>query len=220
MLITEISENDFRKLDIQVYKYERVVLSENIPGHPVVQFQMVQKSLNDILDEQIEYILEEGYENGLQELSIPVTIAIHNPVSPEEIMEMEGDYPNLSKEKILDMCIHMNSYLDKYMNRYTGAQTFQIGWGIKHLYSTRDYYEDHEDYWRVKKKETEVIYRVHLNKREFELKHKTETLQEVSPNIKIVGNYDKINGEWVLRNKTKITKNKGSTIYEPISEDL
>lgn len=209
MLITEISENDFRKLDLIVYKKEWRIAGHAGPNGSGYTEQTrllcwIPHKINDLLDEEINYVLDGGYEYGQEELQIPVTIAIH-----------VNNYNQEDREHPMG-----GGYWDKYMNMYSGETTYYIAWGIKHLYSTRDYYEDHEDYWRVKKKETEVIYRVHLNKREFELKHKTETLQEVSPNIKIVGNYDKINGEWVLRNKTKITKNKGNTIYEPISEDL
>lgn len=149
-LITEISESDFRKLDIKVHRNERVVVSENIPGHPVCKFEMVERSLNEILDEQIALTLKSGYASDLMDLKTPVTIAVHEP---------DG------------------YYLDKFMNRFTGAQDFQIGWGIRHLYSTRDYYEAHEDYWRVSKKETKVIYRITLDSHwtdEFILKHKTD----------------------------------------------
>ena len=41
-LITEISEEDFRKLDLKVHRYEKVIISENIPGHPVVQNKMIE----------------------------------------------------------------------------------------------------------------------------------------------------------------------------------
>lgn len=182
LFITEISENDFKKLNLKVIKTEG-------PG------KYVECSLNDILDKQIQMTIDAGYESDYVDLHTPVTIAIHK--------ECEGSY--------LSQC-----YLDKFMNQFTGAQSFQIGWGIKHLYSTRDYYECHEDYWRVKKNETEVIYRVHLNERPFILKHKTEVTQ-LSENISIHSNYDYdlINGEWVLRNKTKVTKNGQSTSYEP-----
>jgi len=151
-LITEISEEDFRKLDLKVKRNERVVVSENIPGHPVCKFEMVEKSLNEIIDKQIRATIENGCESDLRDLQIPLTIAIHEP---------DG------------------YYLDKFMNRYTGAQTYQIGFGIKHLYSTRDYYECREDYWRVSKKETKVIYRIKLADHwaeEFVLKHRTETI--------------------------------------------
>lgn len=148
MLITEISENDFRKLNLKVYRHERREIDERTHS-----FKFIERNINDILDEQIEYALKNGYESDLADLQTPVTIALHKLSTGDDILS--------------------SCYLDKFMNRFTGAQTFQIGWGISHLYSTRDYYEAHEDYWRVKKKETEVIYRVHLNPRPFVLKHKT-----------------------------------------------
>lgn len=131
-LITEISEEDFRKLDLTVYCNERVYS----PDGKSFRFEMVEKKINDILDSEIQLCLESGFESDLEDLELPVTIAIHEP---------DG------------------YYLDKFMNRFTGAQTFQFGWGISHLYSTRDYYEAREDYWRVRKDETKVIYRVKLS---------------------------------------------------------
>ena len=148
-IITEISEEDFRKLDLKVKRNERVVISENIPGHPVCKFEMVERSLNEILDNEIAAVMADGYDSEMKWLHFPVTIAIHE----------DGGY-----------------YLDKYMNRFTGGQTFQLGFGIDHLYSTRDYYEMHGDYWRVRKDETKVIYRVKLAEHwldEFVVKHKT-----------------------------------------------
>lgn len=146
-IITEISEEDFRKLDLKVMRNEREEVDERTH-----RFVMKEVSLNEIIDRQIRATIENGYESDLRDLQIPLTIAIHEP---------DG------------------YYLDKYMNRFTGSQTYQIGWGIAHLYSTRDYYEAHEDYWRVRKDETKVIYRIKLADHwaeEFVLKHRTETI--------------------------------------------
>jgi len=148
-IITEISEEDFRKLNLRVGRNENVKISENIPGHPLYQMVMTDVSLNDIIDRQIKATVELGTAEAWKDLNTPLTIAIHEP----------GGY-----------------YLDKFMNRFTGAQTYQIGWGIPHLYSSRDYYECRDgDYWRVSKKETKVIYRIRLADHwfdEFVLKHR------------------------------------------------
>lgn len=182
-IITEISEEDFRKLDLKVKRNERVVVSENIPGHPVCKFEMVEKSLNEILDNEIAAVIRDSYESEIRWLELPVTIAIHE----------DGGY-----------------YLDKFMNRFTGAQTYQFGFGIEHLYSTRDYYEMHGDYWRVRKDETRVIYRIKLSTHwldEFVVKHKTETIdwpynelpEGVSPDYiaaLLCIDYDLIDGEF------------------------
>ena len=150
-IITEISEEDFRKLDITVYKHEMV------DG----RLHYVPYKINDILDEEIDYVLKSGYESDLIALNLPVTVAIHEDnfgdVDPKEFAGLHG-------------------YFDKFMNMYSGITTYYIGWGIRHLYSTRDYYEDHDDYWRVRKDETKVIYRVKLSTHwldQFVLKHKS-----------------------------------------------
>jgi len=185
-LITEISEEDFRKLDLSVARNERV---EHPNGGNC--FGMVERKVNDILDEVIGKLIESGSEEDLRFLSIPVTIAIH---------EDDG------------------YYLDKFMNRFTGAQTYQLGVGIAHLYSTRDYYEAHEDYWRVRKDETKVIYRIKLSSAyidKFVLKHKTEVKdwpydelpEGVSPDYddaKLEIHYDLVNDEFVEVGRTGV----------------
>lgn len=197
-LITEISEEDFRKLDIKVHCNERVQHT----------FKMVEKSINEILDEQIAITLKGGYASDLVDLKTPVTIAIHEP---------DG------------------YYLDKFMNRFTGAQDFQIGWGIAHLYSTRDYYEAREDYWRVSKKETKVIYRIKLAdhwKDEFVLKHRKEckpwpydylpegVSHEDFENATLEIHYDlDDNGEWIERNRTGVFNGKCSSAIIPVDKD-
>ena len=199
-LITEISENDFRKLDLTVWEHDWQCYDS---GRKLI---WKPRKLNDILDEQIKYECESGYEENLLNLSIPITIAVHvNNVNPETAASPETQISY--------------GYWDKFMNRFTPESTYEIGLGIKHLYSTRDYYEAHEDYWRVNKKETKVIYRVHLNKRNFTLKHKQVVLGVIDKNTAIYGNYDLVDGEWVLRNKTKIIRNEHSTIYEPYEDN-
>lgn len=195
-LIKDISEKDFRALNIKVFRHENVIVSENIPGHPLYQLQMVEKSLNDILDNEIDLALKSGWPSDKRDLEMPVYIAIHE----ENNAEFSG-------------------YLDKFMNRFTGLQTFQIGWGIKHLYSTRDYYEAHEDYWKVRKKETAVIYRVHLEPREFVLKHKKEITQRISPYEYIEVTYDlNENGEWVPTRETRIIREGRFTQILPVTK--
>ena len=143
-LITEISEEDFRKLDLKVKVHRRTSHERNS------SIEWIEQSLNDVLQENIDTCLKAGYEEDHANLTLPVTIAIHE----------DGGY-----------------YLDKFMNRFTGAQTYQLAMGIGKLYSTRDYYEMRGDYWRVRKDETKVIYRVKLSDKwldQFVLKHKTE----------------------------------------------
>ena len=188
-LIKDISEKDFRALNIKVYRHERVWFDEHS-----FTFKMVEHSLNDILDRNIQLSLEAGWESNRKELEMPVYIAIHE--------ENNDEY---------------SGYLDKFMNRFTGLQTFQIGFGIRHLYSTRDYYEDHDDYWRVLKRETAVIYRVHLEPREFVLKHKKEITQRISDFEYIETTYDlNEDGVWVKAYSNRIIKEKHYTQILPI----
>ena len=186
-LIKDISEEEFRALNLSVYRHEKVNNT----------LKMVEHKINDILDAEIQLCLQYGYENDLVALQLPVTIAIHEENNDE-----------------------FSGYLDKFMNCYTGLQTFQIGWGIKHLYSSRDYYEAHEDYWRVRKKDTQVIYRVKLSQKwlnEFVLKHKTIS-EAISENISIEYHYDRDEetGDWVLSHTSRVTKRGSMTIIEPV----
>lgn len=184
-LITEISEEDFRKLDIKVKVHERV----NTPNG--VSIEWVEKSLNNILQDNIDTCLKAGYEEDHANLTLPVTIAIHE----------DGGY-----------------YLDKFMNRFTGAQTYQFAMGIGKLYSTRDYYEMRGDYWKVRKDETKVIYRVKLSDKwldKFVLKHKTDVENwpfdilpdGISPDYdsaKLVRHFDKEGDNWIPTGYTGI----------------
>lgn len=195
-IITEISEEDFRKLDLKVKRHEKVI--EELNGRKVTRLVYVEKSLNDILDENLEYLIESGYQDDYNSLLTPVTIAIHEPA--------DNDYEG--------------SYLDKFMNQFTGMQTFQLGLGIRHLYSTRDYYECREDYWRVRKDETKVIYRIKLSDKwleRFVLKHKTvvsEWTDDILPDgispdyneAEIHTAYDLVDGEWVKKHTTAVFK--------------
>ena len=152
-LITDISEEDFRKLDVKISRNEKYVSKSPVTGRDVIEWKMTEVSANDVLDIEIDYILNGGHASDMELLEVPVTLAIHEP----------GGY-----------------YLDKFMNRFTGAQTYQLGFGIKHLYSTRDYYECRDgDYWKIRKDETKVIYRIKLDPKWlqlFEVKNKTEII--------------------------------------------
>lgn len=170
-IITEISEEDFRKLDLRVYAFEKVKTENGWKPH------MAEIPINAILDGELEYILSSGYESDYESLLTPVTIAIHEPPSEKDYEEVRSAFKGMTDEECHEYCVRACSYLDKFMNNFTGPRTFQIGFGIRHLYSTRDYYEAHEDYWRVSKRETKVIYRIKLSEswiNKFVLKHKRE----------------------------------------------
>lgn len=112
MFITEISEEDFRKLDL-----------EGWVADPFVSSSGQKVSLNDVLDENIKFIRTNDI---LDSLYTPITVAIFN------------EWPG-------------------------GEKSFKFGLGIKHLYSTRDYYETRHGGWKVKKCALKAIYRVHLD---------------------------------------------------------
>jgi hypothetical protein len=112
LFITEISEEDFRKLDLEGWVADAI-----IPGAP----QKVK--LNYVLDENIDFIRKSGV---LDSLYVPITVAI--------FYEWPADEKN-----------------------------FKFGFGIKHLYSTRDYYGTKYGNWKVKKNCLKAIYRVHLD---------------------------------------------------------
>ena len=140
-IITDISEEDFRKLDLVGYRLTKV----KDPLTNSTSYVQKRVSLNEELDNNIRYLLDEGTEEGKDALTLPITIAIHNDNDKDEHDET------------------MFGYFDKFMNRFSPPKTFEIGIGIKHLYSTRDYYEDREDYWRVNKRATKRIYRITLD---------------------------------------------------------
>lgn len=198
LFVTEISESDFRKLNILAYERDR--------------YGWKEVKLNEVLDENLKCMLKQGYKDDLEAFSCPFTFAIHkaNAEDPDDF------------------------YLDKFMNQFSGPRTYQIGIGIKHLYSTRDYYEAHEDYWKVFKRETKAIYRVHLDKKwakMFVLKHDTKKMPwnsvydsgSDSENWELWISYDldEENDKWVERSRYKVIHDPkyGSHFHIPVDEN-
>lgn len=216
-LITEISENDFRKLNLSVWKKEWVTKGYDDPvgGHTSRTLKWVKYSVNDLLDKEIEITLNSGYPSDQYELSLPVTIAIHENNDNKE----DREHP------------YGGGYYDKFMNQYLGETTYYILWGIEHLYSNRDYYYVKNDYCRIRKKETRVIYRVHLNPRPFTLKH--NTIQNVWPydfipegaskdykNISLDINYDlQDDGSWKEVSRVCNIRYERSSHIIPVDEN-
>lgn len=155
--ITEISESDFRKLNLIGYRNTRVDVDEKS-----YKMEMMPIELNKILDQNLDFCKEEGFNT--------VAIALHTDPTEESVQtymklftfDKEHGKRNYTYEEAKGLALFDFSYLDKFMNRFSGHQTFQIGCGITHLYSTRDYWEIRDDYWRVKKSETKAIYLIHL----------------------------------------------------------
>lgn len=138
LFITELTESDFRRLNLWAYEQEEETCKEDRRRD---RFVWKRVSLNNILDEVIE-ILNNNREEG-EGLSKSIYFAIHNE-------------NGLSSDPV-------NYYFDKNMNSFTGPRTFQLGIGLEHLYSTRDYFETKDHLWKVKKSETKAFYCVHLD---------------------------------------------------------
>ena len=118
------------------------------------------------------------------------------------------------------------------MNCFSCPGTYEIGFGIRHLYTTRDYFESREDYWRVPKKETKAIYRIHLDEKwanMFVLKHKTETepwpyaRDDAEPDdewyLEKTFALEEETGEWKIIGYTLVIKSKHRTLYIPVDEN-
>ncbi len=187
--ITEISQEDFEKLGLKGYQQVKTFDEETGTGH----YEWVEIDLNKQLEEEIQALFCSGTEQSLEFLKCPITVAIHVANGPKP-----DDF-----------------YLDKYMDMYSGPTTFEFGVGIKHLYSTRDYFEDKEDYWRVPKRETKAIYRIHIREiwvKHFKLRHKTEIIpyaadKDTTIEIHVHYDLDEENDKWVETYRSKVTKN-------------
>ena len=140
LFITEISESDFRKLDLEAYEQEEV--ASIVLGKERRCFIWKRISLNNVLDDVIMANNDAHYSEPKYD---SVYFAIHNE-------------NGLSSDPT-------NYYFDKGMNAFTGPRTYQLGIGLEHLYSTRDYFEAKNRPWRVKKSETKAIYCVHLDRK-------------------------------------------------------
>ena len=110
--ITEISEEDFRKLNLSGYKCREDIFS-NVK-------KPIYYELNKVLDEYIKFVKATSNKDNQEALKRPVTICVFKD------------------------------------------ETFSAIWGIRHLYSTRDYFVSEEDFFKAKKKEIKSLYRIHL----------------------------------------------------------
>lgn len=169
--ITEISEEDFKRLNLVGYDNERV---DNSDGS--FKFQFVQKRLNDKLEEYKKYLAETILKDKV-DLPWVMAVCIHTEptkeviVKEKELLEAAIANPNhpdhgaimdYSKEAYL-LALYDFSYLDKWMDR-SGHTTYEFGIGLDHLYSTRDKWQAKGwiDYFEVRKKDTKAVYIIHL----------------------------------------------------------
>ena len=82
--ITEISEEDFRKLNLKGYEQTYIDIHSHDEHSECVSQKLGWKEvdLNTVLDENIAYWMEQGYEKDFEDLKFPVTIAIHTNNGP------------------------------------------------------------------------------------------------------------------------------------------
>lgn len=167
--ITEISEEDFRSLNLVGYDNERV---NNDDGS--FSFKFIKKRLNDKLDEYKRYLAETILKD---KVDLPWVMAVCIHIEPakeaidEEVSLLEaasarvtsGACVDYAKEAYLQ-ALYNFSYLDKWMDR-SGHTTYEFGIGLDHLYSTRDKWQAKGwiDYFEVRKKDTKAVYIIHLD---------------------------------------------------------
>lgn len=161
--VTEISEEDFKRLRLKGYDNERVEFKD---GTSV--FKFIEKELNSVLDDYKEYLADtiKGGEN----LPWVIAVCIHTEPQEEDIKYIKDTFfkgPNkerYSDEEAFNEALYDYSYYDKWMDRM-GHTTYEMGIGLDHLYSTRDKWEARGwiDYFEVRKKETKAVYIVHLS---------------------------------------------------------
>lgn len=155
--ITEISLEDFKRLNLVGYRNTRVEVDEKS-----YRMEMLPLNLNDLVEENLEFCKENNYHT--------IAVAIHTDPAEEDIVRNMNYYTfdqngrrQYNREEAYKLALFDCSYLDKFMNRFSGHQTFQIGCGIEHIYINRDWYYIKDDYWQVRKKETKAIYLIHLD---------------------------------------------------------
>lgn len=187
--ITEISLEDFLKLNLTAYQHRKHHFNKNgkeisyeQTGEWVIDSKGKQHwvsfddvysrltwdkvSLNDIVLENIEFSKAEGFKNHC------ICVAIHNEPTEEEISEImnkfnyvksyrEGQH-NLSKytrAEAYEQLLFKYSYLDKFLT-WNGNQTYLLRCDVPHLYSEKRKFVTHDDYFEVPKSETKAIYLV------------------------------------------------------------
>lgn len=168
--ITEISEKDFKRLNLKGYDNERVD-----HGDGSYSFKFIQKDLNDKLEDYKKHLAK--YIKDGQELPWVIAVCIHTEPTKESIAKekelikrvlenpnhpLKGVCVDYEKEAYLQ-ALYNYCYYDKWMDK-AGHTTYEFGGGLDHLYSTRDKWQAKGwiDYFEVRKKDTEAVYIIHL----------------------------------------------------------
>lgn len=131
--ITEISETDFRKLDLEAYERRKV----KVDGE-TSRLEWVKVKMNDIIDKEDEIARENKWAEWKS-----IVIGLHEEPGEGEDIGESGAY-----------------YYDKWLTRQ--GQTYIFGGFDEEdirLYSVRGYWENNsEGYFRVPKSGTRAVY--------------------------------------------------------------
>lgn len=155
--ITEISEEDFKKLNLIGYDNERLELDNGS-----YTFEFIKKNLNDRLEEHKKYLAELILKDKMN-LPWIMTVCIHTEPTEESVIDELNSGRTSVYDEAYKSCLYEYSYLDKWMDR-AGHTTYEFGVGLDHLYSTRDKWQAQGwvDYFEVRKKDTKAAYIIHL----------------------------------------------------------
>lgn len=187
-LITEISLEDFLKLNLTGYEHRKhfynkdgveitaeetgeIVIDTKGKTHWFSYTDVYSKliwdkiNLNEVVKENIEWSEQEGFKNRC------ICVAIHTEPTEEEINEIMNrfNYIKSYKEKselkkytyneAYESLLFEYSYLDKFIT-HSGHQTYLIRCDVPHLYSEKRKFCTHDDYFEVPKSETKAVYLV------------------------------------------------------------
>lgn len=170
MFITEISLEDFKKLNLtgyqQVKHYYKITREGNhMLPETEVDYEQTGEIVKDSqgtphwvshkdiftklqwdkvdLNQVVDELIAKSKECNFTN---PICIAIH------EIHDNENEE--------ISMC--ESSYLDKWLTPM-GMQTFLAIMEVSHLYSRRNYFYIDNEYFQIDKRETKAIYLIHWN---------------------------------------------------------
>lgn len=181
-LITEISLEDFLKLNLTAYEHHKHYfnakgkeISYEETGEWIVdskggkhwcvfdgtfsKLSWDEVSLNKIVLENVEFSKKEGFENNC------ICVAIHDIPSDEEIKQeyekFSSEFPKThwTTEDMRSILLFTNSYLDKYLT-IGGNQTYLLRCDVPHLYSEKRKFCTHDEYFEIPKKGTKAVYLV------------------------------------------------------------
>lgn len=175
LFITEISLEDFLKLNLVAYEHRthfykaekeieykdtgEWVTDSHGNKHWVSYSDCFSRimwdevELNKKVLENIEFSKEQGWDG-------PICVAIH-----EEAKLDENDFRRIDTDEIDEKLkksqeLFEGSYLDKWLTR-EGNQTYLIRCDVKHLFSKRNHFYTTDDYFDIDKRETKAVYLIH-----------------------------------------------------------